>query len=102
VCFCREPHMRDGVALDAVRARLQQDELGLVFAQMRQHPRPYGVERRIVRTGRNGDVQLRARRRAAAGFFGTAGARVQVATVFMNVSEDQIRVALEAVYTPSP
>ena len=93
----RESHVRDRVALDAVRAGLQQDELGLVFAQVRQNARPYDVESRIVRTGRNRDVELGAGRCAQSDFLGAAGAGVQVATVLMDVGEDQVRVALEAV-----
>src|SRR4051795_7378373 len=53
-------HVRDRVAFDAVRSRLQQDELRLVLAQMREHARPLGLEYGIVGTGRHRNVELGA------------------------------------------
>ena len=95
--FGREPHVGDGVPFDAVGARLEQDELGLELAQVREHPRPLGGKDRIVRTRRHGNVELGARRRAAADFLLATRAGVQVAAVLVDVGEYQVRIALESV-----
>jgi len=46
-----EFHVGDRIALDAVGAALQQDELGFVLAQVVFNQRPHLVERRIVGKG---------------------------------------------------
>src|SRR5687767_585590 len=93
----REAHVRDRIAFHAIRAGLEQYELGLELAKVREHARPYGCEHRIVRARWHWDVELGAGGGPEPRFRRTARSRVQMASVLVDVGENEVGVALETV-----
>ena len=99
-CACAssaETQVRDRVALEAVRAALQQDELGLVRAQVRPRPAAHAAWKcGIVGAWRQRQVELGAGGRRRRRFRLRAGAGIEVAAVLVHVGEHQVRIVLEA------
>ena len=65
--FLAEGQMRDGIALEAIRAALQQDELRLRLSQVRLDLQPLAVKVLVARARRQRQVQLGAAGTARAG-----------------------------------
>ena len=92
-----ERQMRKRITGDTVGAALQDDELGCVVLEVAHDLRPGALERRIVGARCERQVELGPRRRPAPALLGAARARVQEPAVLVQVGEDHLRVALEAV-----
>jgi len=92
-----EAQVRDRVAFEAVRAALEQDEVGTAGAQVVLHLLPSRVVVLVARTGWQRQVEFRAERRADAGFLRHPGAGVEIAAVLVQIREQQVRVVLECV-----
>jgi len=95
-----EAQVRDGVALEAVGAALEDDELGLVLLEVRLDALPGFEELVVARPWHERDVELGAACRTRAGLRGGARARVQEAPVLVQVGENERRIVLEAVVDP--
>ncbi len=100
-CVCvrlfGEVQVGNRVTAETVRATLQDDELGPGCVDKGFELLPCGSEHRIVRAGRQRQVQLCADRRPLARFACRTRARVQVPAVLVHVGKDHVRVTLETV-----
>src|SRR3569832_1849672 len=95
VCRRRQTQMGERGAVDTVRTALQQDELGPKRAQALFHLLPRSMIFTIGGTRRLRDIELGAERRAAAGLFTRAGARVERMSVFVDVGDVHTGIVLE-------
>ena len=86
--------MSERVAVQAIRPALEHHELRLVLAQMRDDTRPGFEELAVACAGRERDVELGALGSALAGLAGITGPGVQIASVLVDIGEDQVGVVL--------
>src|SRR6185437_7123172 len=84
-------------SLDAVRAALQDEELGLEALQVRDDLRPDVGEHRVVGAWRQWQVEFRALRISPACLLRRAGPRIKVAAVLVQIGENHRRIALESI-----
>jgi len=89
--------MRDGIALQAVRAALHDDELWLHRFEIALNALPGFAKITVIGTGRQRNIQLRAAGGARAGLFGRTGTRVKEPAVFVDIGEDKVGIGLKAV-----
>lgn len=92
--------LRKRIAPQAVGAALEDDELGRMAIEMRFDLGEGCPEGLVTGAGRQFEVQLAALRAALARLVRAARARVQRATVLVDVREDQRGIVLEAVEDP--
>ena len=97
VCLLGPAKVRNRVAFEAVRAALHQDELRFRRFQVGLDPRPGGMKFVISGPRRDRDIELGALGAPDSGLVGGAGSRIQVATIFVNIRENEIRIVLKAV-----
>ena len=89
--------VRYGIALQAVRAALHDDELRLRRFEVALNPLPGFAEITVIGAGRQRNIQLRAASRSRTRLLGRAGSRVQEPAIFVDIGEDKIGIGLEAV-----
>ncbi len=95
--FLRITKVGDRVALQAVRAALQDDELGLGIVDVGFDQLPGLVELLVPGARRHRDIQLGAGRGAGAGLVDGPGSRVEKASVFVQVRKYQVGIVFESV-----
>ena len=89
--------LRDRVALEAVRAALEQDKFGFGGSKIVFDTAPCRTKITVQSAGGHRDIELGTTRPAGSGLSLGARARVQAATILMNVRKDQIGVVLESI-----
>ena len=89
--------VRYGIALQAVRAALHDDELRPHRLEVALNALPGLAEIIVIGPGRQRNIQLRATGRSRTGLLGRAGSRVKEPAIFVDIGEDQVRIGLKAV-----
>ena len=92
-----QPQMRYRIAFEAISSALQKQKFRLESRQVRDRPRPNFRKSSIGRAGRQRQVELGAGRSSAAGFVHRTRARIQIASVFVDVGNNHIGVVFESV-----
>jgi energy-dependent translational throttle protein EttA len=95
-----QPQMGDRIAFETVGAALQEQELRLESRQVLDHLRPNFGKRAVACARRQRQIKLGAHRRSAPAFVRSAGARIQIASVLVNVGNDHGGVIFEGVVHP--
>jgi sulfate-transporting ATPase len=97
---CRQAQVRNRIALETISPALQKQEFRLEALQVVDHTRPNFRKRRIGGARRQRQVELGAGGGATPCFMHSAGAGIQITSIFMDIGNDHVRVILERVEHP--
>src|SRR3954447_5292498 len=90
----RVAQVRERIALQSVGAGLEQEELRLELAQVRDHPRPCIEELLVAGARGKRNIELGAGRVAFSRLLRTPGPRIEITSVFVDVGHDEVGIAL--------